>query len=101
MSGRAGKDTPHLVEFFALQFVAGRPRARKPAVHERQQVPAKLALICVAGEHLLWIARVNGQLSLPNVIAGAAEGTIQANLTTASVYVECDSALRRSFCSVV
>ena len=89
------QDGSHSLEFFAFQLVAGRPGAGEPAVHEREQIPAKLALIGVACEDLLRIGGVHREFTLAGVIARATERTIEPHLPAAAVDFERDAALRR------
>ena len=83
------------MELFPLEIVSGRSRSGKPAVHQRQQVAVKTALVRMAHEHLLRILRVHGNLTATAMIAGTTERTIEANLFPVPMGIERDATLRR------
>jgi hypothetical protein len=75
----AGQHLLDLLELVSLELPAGRLPFGEPAVHQRQQVAAELALVRVAQEHLLRIVRVDRDLLAADMVAGAAERAVDAH----------------------
>ena len=86
------------MELVPFEFLAVRPSASEPAVHERQQVASKPALIRMAHEDLLRIVGVDGNLTSAGVIAAATKRAIEANFIAAAVGVECHATFGCRFC---
>ena len=82
------EDVFDAVEFVPFELVTARSSAREPAVHERQQVASKPALIRMAHEDLLRIVGVDGNLTPAAVITAATKRAIEANFIAAAVSVE-------------
>ena len=66
-------------------------------MHKGEEVAAHLAFVGVAGKDLLRVARIDRDFPPAGVIAGAAERTIEADLSTRSMHFERDAAFRRCF----
>jgi hypothetical protein len=83
------------MKLISLELVSRRSRSGEPAVHQRQQVPAKTALVGVAHEDFLVVLSVHCDFTTTDVIAFTSEGAVESNFFPVTMSIERDAALRR------
>ena len=83
------------MKLVSFELVSGRSRSGDPAVHQRQQVPAKAALVCVTHEDFLVVLGVDRDFAASDVIALAGERTVETNLFPVAMRSERNPTLRR------